>query len=66
MNEKLYKQRQGDGYKVENKSWERENEEVEEERRAKRPDQSTVFIVEKGRIWAYVNHMGQLNGGLTF
>lgn len=38
------------GIRVDNKSWERENEEVEEERRAKRPDQSTVFIVEKGRI----------------
>lgn len=38
------------GIRMESKSWERENEKGEEERRAKRPDRSTVLIVANGRI----------------
>ena len=33
------------GPRMESKGWERENEKVEGERRAKRPDWSTVFTV---------------------
>lgn len=50
MNEKPYKDKEID-IKMESKGWERENETVEGERRARRPEWSTVFIVARGRGW---------------
>lgn len=48
MNEKLYKGKEIN-IRMDSKGWERENEIVEGERRAKRPDWSTVLTVTKGR-----------------
>lgn len=48
MNVKLYKGKEID-IRMESKGWERENEIVEGERRAKRPDWSTAIMVTKGR-----------------
>lgn len=48
MNEISYKDKEID-IKMESKGCERENETVEGERRARRPDWSTAFIVATGR-----------------